>query len=297
MRRSGVMPGLQRALPASYYLDEAAFRRERERLLYREWFCAGRADQVERPGSLQVVDVAGESILLVRTRAGSCAPTTTSAATAAPRWCPARPPPRAAPRPARPQGRVAALPLPLLDLPAGGRPAPGPLERGDRRLRPAGLRAPPGRGGHLGRVRVPARDPDRGGAPGRPAGPRARAAAPLPAGGAAGRAPPRLPGRGQLEAGRRELQRVLPLRRRPSPAVPGRAPFKRGGAGLDWDRGVPHREGAWTFTATGQSDRAPFPGLDDDERTRHKGELVYPNLMLSLSADHVAAFTLWPHGP
>jgi Rieske 2Fe-2S family protein len=43
--------------------------------------------------------------------------------------------------------------------------------------------------------------------------------------------------------------------------------FKRGGAGLDWDRGVPHREGAWTFTASGQSDRAPFPGLDEDERT------------------------------
>jgi Rieske 2Fe-2S family protein len=53
--------------------------------------------------------------------------------------------------------------------------------------------------------------------------------------------------------------------------------FKRGGAGLDWDRGVPHREGAWTFTATGTSARTPFPGLDDDERTRHthKGELVY----------------------
>jgi glycine betaine catabolism A len=73
--------------------------------------------------------------------------------------------------------------------------------------------------------------------------------------------------------------------------------FKRGGAGLNWDRGIPHREGAWTFTATGRSDRAPFPGLDDDERTRHKGELIYPNLMLSLSADHVAAFTPWPHGP
>ena len=27
---------------------------------------------------------------------------------------------------------------------------------------------------------------------------------------------------------------------------------------------------------------------------RHKGELVYPNLMLSCSADHVAAFTLRP---
>src|SRR5512132_1962287 len=64
------MAGLQHALPASWYLDEAAFRREREGILYREWFCAGRADQLQRPGSLQVVDVAGESVLLVRTRSG-----------------------------------------------------------------------------------------------------------------------------------------------------------------------------------------------------------------------------------
>src|SRR5829696_1625314 len=67
------MTGLQRALPASYYLDQAAFDRERERLLFGEWFCAGRADQVERPGSLVVVEVAGESVLLVRTRAGELA--------------------------------------------------------------------------------------------------------------------------------------------------------------------------------------------------------------------------------
>ena len=46
------MAGLQRALPRSYYLDPATFDRERERLLFGEWFCAGRADQVERPGSL-----------------------------------------------------------------------------------------------------------------------------------------------------------------------------------------------------------------------------------------------------
>ena len=70
--------------------------------------------------------------------------------------------------------------------------------------------------------------------------------------------------------------------------------FGRGGSDLDWDDGIPHREGAWTFTASGTSDRAPFPGLDADEQVRHKGELLYPNLMLSLSADHVAAFTLWP---
>lgn len=69
---------------------------------------------------------------------------------------------------------------------------------------------------------------------------------------------------------------------------------KRGGSELDWDEGIPHRDGAWTFTASGTSNREPFPGLSEQERERHKGLLVYPNLMLSLSADHVAAFTLWP---
>ncbi len=74
--------------------------------------------------------------------------------------------------------------------------------------------------------------------------------------------------------------------------------FRRnGGAGLDWERGIPHRDGAWTFTADGTSDRSPFSGLSDDEKNRHKGELVYPNFMLSLAADHVAAFSIWPRGP
>ena len=67
-----------------------------------------------------------------------------------------------------------------------------------------------------------------------------------------------------------------------------------GGRDLDWDDGVPHREGATTFTATGTTPRAPFPGLSDTEKTHHKGELFYPNLMLSLAMDHVAAFYVWP---
>jgi Rieske 2Fe-2S family protein len=74
--------------------------------------------------------------------------------------------------------------------------------------------------------------------------------------------------------------------------------FKQGGgADLDWEKGIEHREGAWTFTATGTTNRLPFPGLSSEEAERHKGQLVYPNLMLSLSADHVAAFTLFPRGP
>lgn len=69
---------------------------------------------------------------------------------------------------------------------------------------------------------------------------------------------------------------------------------KDGGAGLDWDRGIPQKKGTNTFTRTGTTNREPFPGLDADEKLRHKGELAYPNLMLSLSMDHAASFTLWP---
>lgn len=67
-----------------------------------------------------------------------------------------------------------------------------------------------------------------------------------------------------------------------------------GGTGLDWDKGIPQRDGTNTFTLSGTTKRAAFPGLDADERERHKGELAYPNLMLSLSMDHAASFTLWP---
>jgi|TARA_B110000495_G_scaffold158580_1_gene142498 Rieske 2Fe-2S family protein len=71
--------------------------------------------------------------------------------------------------------------------------------------------------------------------------------------------------------------------------------FRSAGASdLDWDSGVAHRAGATTFTWSGTTDRPPFPGLSDAEKTHHKGELFYPNLMLSLAMDHVAAFSIWP---
>ena len=70
----------------------------------------------------------------------------------------------------------------------------------------------------------------------------------------------------------------------------------RGGADLDWARGIPHRAGAYTFTGTGTTARRAFPGLNEDEQVRHKGELVYPNLFVSLACDHVAVFILQPRG-
>ena len=67
-----------------------------------------------------------------------------------------------------------------------------------------------------------------------------------------------------------------------------------GGLGLDWDEGIPHRDGAWTYSFSGTSPRPPFASLNAAERVRHKGELIYPNMLLSMSAEHGAAFFLWP---
>ena len=82
-----------------------------------------------------------------------------------------------------------------------------------------------------------------------------------------------------------ELSRIVPAFR------------EGGGSDLDWERGVPHKEGATTFTFTGESNRRSFPGLNEDEQTRHKGELLYPNLLISLAREHVTFYLLWPEGP
>jgi Rieske 2Fe-2S family protein len=52
------------------YSSEAVYEEERERLFFRGWFCIGRADEVPASGDYLVRDVAGESIFVVRNRAG-----------------------------------------------------------------------------------------------------------------------------------------------------------------------------------------------------------------------------------
>ncbi len=72
---------------------------------------------------------------------------------------------------------------------------------------------------------------------------------------------------------------------------------QQGGSNLDWSSGIPQREGTNTYTLSGVSRHEKFPGLSDDVMSRHWGKLSYPNMMTSISSDHVAAFTLWPMGP
>ena len=271
-------------------------------MLHREWFCVGRcATWLPR---LRVAPARRRG----RSRAGHqrrgtacCARSTTSAGTAGRRSSRST---RTTARPARtgrPARACAAVrcaapttPGPTAS-PAGCCGARTPRRR---RLRPGRVRAAPGGGRHLGRLPLPAPHSRVGAAAGSSLGSAADRVTNYPLADLVVGATPDLRRGGQLQGRPRELQRVLPLR--PGPPRAGAGWCRRSAvaaADLDWEDGVPHRDGAWTFTASGTTTRAPLPGWTRHERTRHKGELVYPNLMLSLSADHVAAFALWPTAP
>jgi Rieske 2Fe-2S family protein len=60
-----VMPATARTLPAEYYVDRKFFDVEMERLFARMWVCAGRTEQVARPGQFFVRELLGESIIVV----------------------------------------------------------------------------------------------------------------------------------------------------------------------------------------------------------------------------------------
>ena len=295
-RTAPVAPaGLEKSLPSLWYRSPRVFRRERERIFHREWFCAGRDEQIPEPGDCLVLDVAGESILVVRTAEGGLAAHYNVCRHRGSRLC------------APTEGAAGRLPGVIrcpyhswtygLDGTLKGAPhlrGTG-LKREQLSLYPVGVES---WGGFLF-VNL---SPEQARAGGR------TLEAQL------GRASERLSRYplAELRTARRivydvranwkvilenynECYHCGPVHPELCEVVPA---FKRrGGAGLDWENGVPHRDGAYTFTFDGTSRRASFPGLGERERTRHFGDLVYPNFMLSLSPDHVAAFTLWPEGP
>jgi Rieske 2Fe-2S family protein len=282
--------GLERTLPREAYLSPDAFAAERERIFWREWCCVGREEELPSPGDYVVKDVAGESILLVRTRDGALAGHYNVCRHRGSQLVPD----------CRPGHFTGGIRCPYhswtYTLEGELRTAPfleqgDGLERRELHLHPVVVESwggfvfvnlTPGEGTSL--------LAQLGGVPER------LRRYPL----------------AELRVGRRivyeiganwklmlenynECYHCGPVHPELCRLVP--AFRERGGSDLDWERGIPHRDGAWTFTQSGTTARAPFDGLDEDERVRHKGELIYPNFLLSLSAEHVAAFLLFPHGP
>jgi Rieske 2Fe-2S family protein len=296
---------LQETLPGSAYLDAAFYEAELDRIFTREWVCVGREETIPAPGDFLNVELAGESLLVVRTKSGElrafynvCRHRGSRLVTEDPVATPDRDAPCAS---GRFKGAIRCpyhgwtyglegelRNAPYLDERHG-------LLREQLPLHRAGVDAWAG----FIFVNLAATDPAWDG--------------------------PTLAERlGDIPdrtkryplARLRTAQRITydvaanwkvilenynecyhcgTLHPELCEVVPA---FKQeGAANLDWDRGVPHREGAYTFTASGTSARRPFPGLSEDERTRHKGELVFPNLMISLASEHVTAYTLLADGP
>jgi glycine betaine catabolism A len=287
---------LEPSLPRASYVDQDEFVKERDAVLFPDWFCVGRAESLPGRGDYLTADVAGESVIVVRAADGSLA--------AFYNLC---------------RHRGSRLVPPLATEPAA-EPGSSGCFAGSIRCPYHGwtygldgtLRAAP----FLPEVRPyrqvlglhPVDVADWGGfvfvrlEPG--AGDGGSLADWL------GEIPARIARYplAELRVGQRLRYRVAanwkvilenynecyhcgPVHPELCDLVPA---FRRGGGDLDWDAGIPHRDGAYTFTLTGTTSRAPFPGLSRQDRERHRGELILPNLMLSLSADHVAAFTVWP---
>ncbi|MBV9333801.1 MAG: hypothetical protein JO146_07320, partial [Candidatus Eremiobacteraeota bacterium] len=57
---------LEPSLPRDAYWDEAFYARERDAIFWAQWFYAGRAAELSNFGAYRVLDIAGESVILIR---------------------------------------------------------------------------------------------------------------------------------------------------------------------------------------------------------------------------------------
>ena len=60
-----------RAMPPSVYTSEEFLAGEIEYLFAREWFCAGRASALAKPGDYTTLELAGQPIMVIRDRDGT----------------------------------------------------------------------------------------------------------------------------------------------------------------------------------------------------------------------------------
>ncbi len=298
---------LEHSLPGASYTREAEFARERDRVLLTSWFCVGRADGLAEPGCYLAADVCGESIIVTRVDDGGLAGYYNlcrhrgSRLVPRPSCQPSAGPPAAGPSTAGPlaTGRFPGsvrCPYHAWTYALDGTLRAAPFLPALREYRAAlslhRVEVSTWGGFVFARLEPPA---------GGTADSLEATLGEIVARTAAYPLADLRPGarlRYEVAANWKvilenynECYHCGPVHPELCDLVPA---FRRGGGDVDWAAGIPHRPGATTFTSTGTTRRAPFPGLPEAARTRHFGELVLPNLMLSLSADHVAAFTVWP---
>jgi len=298
---------LERSLPGPSFTSQDEFAREREAILFADWFCVGREESLAGPGDYLTADVAGESILVVRGADGLGGPGGPGASLAGfynlCRHRGSRLVPVAGSQPGG-DGADSGCAGTAIRCPYHGwtygldgslRSAPflPDLRRYRDRLALHPVAVTTWGGFVFARL-------DAGSGGRRPlagqlnGADRRLAAYPLAELRSAHRIVYRVAANWKVICENyNECYHCGPVHPELCDLIPA---FRRGGGDdLDWDAGIPHRDGTYTFTMTGTTRRAPFPGLPESDRTRHRGELILPNLLLSLSADHVAAFTVWPH--
>jgi len=287
---------MERSLPSSSYLTPEAWAADRARIVQREWFCAARSEDVPLAGDHVVLDIAGDSILLVRTKEGELRAHYNVCRHRGARICDAANDAKwglelaggviggviRCPYHSWAYGLDGAL------LAAPNLSAAADFDKGSFSLYPVGVRE---WGGFVFLNLTPEGAPDF--AMGLGEAPRRLGNYPLDALRTAATISYDVAANWKLLLENyNECYHCGPVHPELSALVPE---FRNnGGMHLDWERGIPHRKGATTYTMSGTTSRAPFPGLSDEEKVRHKGELLYPNLMLSVASDHVAAFLLWP---
>src|SRR5579864_3134961 len=81
------MTVLQRSLPKGAYVDAAFYEREQRHIFWDQWVYAGRSESWREPGAYSVIDVAGESIIVIRAGDGNCMRTSIFAAIGAADCC------------------------------------------------------------------------------------------------------------------------------------------------------------------------------------------------------------------
>ena len=301
MSNNRTQADLQKSLPSSFYTDASFFEREKRELFAKNWVCAAREEDIETPGQILVLDLFGESVIVARQKGGSlrahynvCRHRGARICSNDSRW--------GIELRGGAMGEFIRCPYHQWTYGLDGKLVNAPHLSGATDLDPKQFSLRPVGVAVWGGFIFLKLEPD------------AKDIESRTLGKEIGQAPRRL---GNYPLDRLKTARTIVYDVAANwkaiaenynecyhcggvhPELCAVVPAFRSGAGLglDWEKGVPHRDGAWTYTFNGDSIRKPFDGLSDIEKTHHKGELIYPNLLLSMSAEHGAAFILRPTAP